>query len=210
VTNARTVFAPGHDFLTGERVKVEYVVLNDNTRLATKLKETNRDGGISDPNHSLIVGFVDAKPEAFIGDWTINGAPFVAVSETIFIEHGSIFAVGSYVVVEYEIVDDQRIIFKILTYVPPGAGDDDSVGTLQSVGAVVATAGMDSLEQSNEVWTVDGVEYIVSEATQIVDSDDNLEPGVTVAVNSYTEDGQRYATLIRTQLGQLMIPYAAR
>jgi hypothetical protein len=209
VTTASTKFHDDHDFLAGERVKVEYVVVSDTLRYITKLKESDNNGGVSDPNHSLIVGYVDAKPVAFVGEWTINGAPFVAISDTVFIERGSLFAVGAYVVVEYEIVNDQRLIVKILTYVPPGAGEDDKIGRLEAMGGVLA-AGTDTTLQNGQVWTVDGVDYVVSEATQLVDSGGDLVTGAVVYVNSYTADGQRYATMIRTQAGKAFIPMASR
>lgn len=208
LTNASTKFKSGDDFLAGERVKVEYVVISDTLRLATKIKEIGGIGGVN-PNHSLIVGYVDAKPEAFVGSWTINGAPFEAISTTVFIERGSLFAVGSYVVVEYEIVNDQRVIVKILTYVPPGAGDDNRVGKLESTGGA-SVASVDAELQDAQVWTIAGVDYIVSEATQVVASGDEVAVGATVFVNSYTDNGQRYATMIRTQEGRMYIPQAGK
>jgi hypothetical protein len=57
---------------------------------------------------------------------------------------------------------------------------------------------------------VDGVEYIVSDATQLVDTGGALEEGALVYVNSYVADGQRYATMIRTQGGKSFIPMAVR
>jgi len=203
-TNAYTKFYTRDEFLAGERVRVEYVVLDDQTRLATKIKEL---GLGSNPNGSLYTGFVDAKPPAFEGTWTIGGEPFEAVSSTVFIEHGSLFAVGSYVVVEYEIANDMRVISRILTYVPPGAGDLNAVGHLQTIGGALA-AGVDTPLQTNEEWVVDGVTYIVSEATMLVDGDSELAEGALVSVNSYEFEGQRYATMIRAQAGKAFIPMA--
>lgn len=204
-TNAYTKFKPQGDvFLVGERVRVEYVVLDDQTRLATKIKEI---GGGGNPNGSFYAGYVDAKPEKFVGTWTIGGEPFEAISTTVFIERGTLFAVGSYVVVEYEITNDERVISKILTYVPPGAGDLNSVGRLQSMGGVLA-AGVDTPLQTNEEWVVDGVTYIVSEATMLVEGSGDLAEGDVVSVNSYMFEGQRYATMIRAQSGKAFIPFA--
>ena len=208
MTDTSTKFKSGDDFLAGERVKVEYVVISDTLRLATKIKEIGGIGGVN-PNHSLIVGYVDAKPTAFVGPWTINEVEFVALSTTTFIERGSIFAVGSYVVVEYEIVNDERVIVRILTYVPPGAGDDNKVGKLESTGGV-SVASVDAELQDAEVWTIGGVNYVVSEATQVVMSGDDVAVGATVFVNSYTDNGQRYATMIRTQEGRMYIPHAGK
>jgi hypothetical protein len=206
VTTAFTKFHPGDDFLQGEKVKVEYVVISDTLRYATKIKEFHGNVG-GNPNASLIVGFVDEKPEAFVGDWVINGAPFVAISSTIFIERGSLFAKGAYVVVEYEIVNDVRLIHKILTYVPPGAGDANSFGTLESIGSV-SVASEDAVLQDGELWTIGGVNYVITEATQLVDNGGELAVGAMVYVNSYEADGQRFATQVRAQSGKQFIPFA--
>jgi hypothetical protein len=208
-TDAFTKFGNDDDFLEGERVRVEYVVLSDSVRLITKMKETDDNGGVSKPDGSLIVGYVMTKPVAFIGEWIINDASFQAVMETKFIERGSLFAVGAYVVVEYRIVNDQRVIDRILTFVPPGAGDDDKVGKLDSIGGV-SVASASSLLQNDQVWTIDGELYVVSEATQLLDAGGELVPGTTVYVNSYTENGQRFATMIRTQSGKAFIPMIER
>jgi hypothetical protein len=44
----------------------------------------------------------------------------------------------------------------------------------------------------------------------LVDSGGDLVTGAVVYVNSYTADGQRYATMIRTQAGKAFIPMASR
>ncbi|MCC6458128.1 MAG: hypothetical protein IT328_24460 [Caldilineaceae bacterium] len=203
-----TRFYATDDLQVGERVKVEYVVDADGNRIATKIQESLEDGGLHDPNNSKLVGFVDEKPTAFIGEWMISGVPFVAVTETIFLERAGVFEVGSYVVVEYSITGDQRVIYEIRTHVPPGAGDSDTVGKLESIGGVQAAGALPTA--ASAVWTVSGVDYVVTEATQIVDSGGDLVAGKDVAVNSYSEDGQQIATSIRLMDGRLFIPAAAR
>jgi hypothetical protein len=203
LTNSFTTFGPG-DFAVGDQVKVEYVVISPTLRFATKIKKL--EGAAHDPNESLIVGTVISKPVAFIGDWVIDGAPFVAVSDTIFIEHGSLFAVGAFVVVNYHITNDQRIIDKIVTYVPPGAGDENHAGKIESISPVVSAAGASATPSVDEVWTIGGVQYVVSDATMVADNGTDLQPGATVSVNSYVDNGQRFATLIREQSSALFLP----
>jgi hypothetical protein len=67
---------------------------------------------------------------------------------------------------------------------------------------------VDAPLQTNEEWVVDGVSYIVSEATMLVEGDSELAEGALVSVNSYTFEGQRYATMIRAQAGKAFIPMA--
>jgi len=207
-TNAFTKFGPG-DYGVGDIVKIDYVVLDANTRFAVKVQQVAR--GVEDPNNSWLTGNVtDLPDDGFIGDWVIEKAPFVAVSDTIFIEHGSIFAPGAYVVVQYHITNNQRIISKIVTYVPPGAGDENHFGKLESLGAVAAVASVNEAAATDEVWTVDGVQYIVSDATLLVDDNGALQEGAKVYVNSYVDNGQRFATLISTQSPGVFIPMSAK
>ena len=110
------------------------MVNDDDTRRATKVKETDANDDVSDPSHNLLIGFVNEKPTGFIGTWVIDGAVFSATNTTKFEEDDGTFAVGSYVKVEYVIADDVRRIIEIETEVPPGAGDEDQVGELEIEG----------------------------------------------------------------------------
>lgn len=203
-----TRFYATDDLQVGDRVKVEYVVDPDGNRIATKIQESLEDGGLHDSHNSKLVGFVDAKPAAFVGEWMISGVPFEAVTSTIFLERAGVFEVGSYVVVEYSITNDQRVIYEIRTHVPPGAGDSNAVGKLESTGGAQVAGVLPTA--ASAVWTVSGVDYVVTEATQVVDSGGDLGEGSQVVVNSYTEDGQQVATSIRLLAGKVFIPAAAR
>jgi hypothetical protein len=208
LADEQTRFLATDDLRVGERVKIEYVVLSDGTRLATKIFETLDNGGLSDPNNSILVGFVISKPVAFVGQWDIDGVPFEADADTIFLERAGIFAVGSYVVVEYSITDDRRLIYKIQTHVPPGAGDVNTVGQLESIGGGQIAGALPTAGSS--VWTVSGINFVVTEATQLVDNGGDLVAGAEVTVNSYESEGQQVATQIRVVGNKAFIPSAMR
>jgi hypothetical protein len=205
----RTKFHPHDDYQVGDWVKVEYVVNADGSRRATKIKESDDHGGAIPHGHNRLVGFVDAKPAAFVGPWTIAEALFETTNSTQFREPQGLLVVGSYVVVEYDIVNDQRLVYKLETHVPPGAGDENLIGRLESIsGAQIASLATPS--EVNATWTVNGKNYVVTEATQLIDLGGELVPGTEVYVNSYTVDGQQYATMVRSVNGKSYLPMMQR
>jgi hypothetical protein len=208
-TTVVTKFYQNDDYQVGEWVRVEYVVNEDGSRRATKIKEIGDHDGATPPGHNRLVGFVDDKPPAFIGTWKIAGALFETTNDTQFREPHGLLAVGSYVVVKYIIANDQRLVYELETHVPPGAGDDNAVGRLESTGDV-QVASLASPSEANSTWTVNGVNYVVTEATQLVDLGGELVPGTEVQVNSYTVDGQQYATMVRSVAGKSYLPLMQR
>jgi hypothetical protein len=115
--------------------------------------------------------------------------------------------VGGYVEVEYVAEGGVNRIVEIETNVPPGAGDDDKLGVIESMGStgVMAVAA--------ENWVIGGQTYAVDVATKVVDNDGTLAVGSQVYVNSYTNgNGEQAATLIRPAAmdAQLFIPIANR
>ena len=204
-----TKFYQNDNYQVGEWVKVEYVVNADGSRRATKIKEISDHGSGTHPGHNRLVGFVDDKPPAFVGTWTIDGALFETTNATQFREPHGLLVIGSYVVVKYTIVNDQRLVYELETHVPPGAGDDNAIGRLESA-EEVQIASLASPSEANTTWTVNGIHYVVTEATQLVDLGGELVPGAEAYVNSYTVDGQHYATMVRSIAGKSYLPLMQR
>ncbi|MCC6170156.1 MAG: hypothetical protein IT329_23255, partial [Caldilineaceae bacterium] len=153
------------ELVVGARVKVEYTVRSDGTRRAHEIEATGDDGEVDDDANSKLVGFVQQMPAVgFMGSWKIAGLEFEAGLGTKFEQEYGAFAVGSYVEVEYRMEGSTRRIYKIETHVPPGAGTDDDLGRIQSIGGQVAAAA-----PSASVWQIDGVGYFVTPATQLLD-----------------------------------------
>jgi hypothetical protein len=183
-------------FGTGVLVKVEYHLDSAGNRIAHEIETTHDRGQVGHDNHFKLVGYVQEKPATgFVGQWLIANEQFSATLTSKFEEEHGLLVVGAYVEVEYAVVDNQRLIRKIETQVPPGAGDDDRLGTIESLGGDSLSAS--SLSVTGSTWRIDGVEYVVTAATDLNDSTNSLAVGSAALVNSYqASDGQQVATRI--------------
>lgn len=193
------------ELVVGARVKVEYTVRSDGTRRAHEIEATDDDGEVDDDANSKLVGFVQQMPAAgFMGIWKIAGLEFEAGPGTKFEQEYGAFAVGSYVEVEYRMEGGTRRIYKIETHVPPGAGTDDDLGKIESIGGQAAAAAPNAT-----VWQIGGTAYSVTPATQLLDRGGPLAVGAQVMVNSFTaSDSSRVATRIQAYLevGRVYLP----
>ncbi len=182
------------DLAVGMRVKVEYVA-QESGRLALNIETTSENGDVSNDEHAKVFGFVRAMPaNGFVGDWTIDDSGFLADTMSRFEEEHGIFALGAYVAVEYSIEAGERLIHELETHVPPGAGPDDSIGTIDDLGEDVSAATVQL-----DIWTINGEDYQVTSATNLNDAAAPFQVGTTVSVNSYSDDsGSRIATQIRS------------
>lgn len=178
----------------GARVRVKYVINAGGQRTALKIETTPSNGGVSRPNHFKTFGFVEQMPpDGLIGQWTINGALFIADGHTKFKENNGLLGIGAYVSVEYQIINGQRIIHELETKVPPGAGSMMQLSRIEARPEVTAAAA-----DGSEVWRIGGVDYLVTPATDIDDLESGLEVGDLALVNSYQEsDGTLVATEVR-------------
>ncbi len=179
----------------GVKVKVEYYVNNEGNRVAKEIETSDDDGAPSQSGHFKSYGFIKAKPDnSLLGQWNIDGVIFIADQTTLFDDSNSVLVVGSYVEVEYRTVDGVNWLKKVESHVPPGAGDDDKLGSLQAVNTLAAA----DASAAGTVWVIDGVGYTVTDATALNDSRGALTVGSIVKVNSYTDaGGTRIATLVR-------------
>lgn len=76
------------------------------------------------------------------------------------------------------------------TEVPPGAGDDDTIGKIESMDDNPTAAAV----SANATWVVDGKSFVVTPSTRVSGA---LSTTDTVWVNSYAAaDGSQVATRI--------------
>ena len=178
------------NFAVGQRVKVEFSVEQNSARIATEIKIIGV-GGDQGQTEDKFVGFVSGMPEAgFVGLWVVNSVEFSGTEQSRFKEEHGSFAVGAYVKIEYRTVDGVRVIHEMKTEVPPGAGDDDTVGTLESI----ADSPTPSAVSVDATWVIDGRSFSVTPSTRVSSA---LNTADTVWVNSYAaSDGSQVATLI--------------
>ncbi len=172
-------------FTVGANVKVEYYTDAAGGRIATEIKRTGYHGG-GNAGVFKFVGYVSAKPAGFIGTWTIGGEAFVATEATRFDESEGLLTSTAFVEATYRIAGDLRILVKLEAEVPPGAGDDDAVGPIETM--IPDDAAM-AASVAADMWRIGGVDYVVTPATKIVSGSEPLAVGSTVLVNSYVDAG---------------------
>ncbi|MCE7988670.1 MAG: hypothetical protein DYG89_46540 [Caldilinea sp. CFX5] len=200
---------PPSNFVVGAKVRVKYYTDDQGNRLVRKIKTTNEHNGAEDPSHFTLFASVDKMPPSgFAGEWVLDHIAFVATGETKFVEEHGTLGVGAYVKVEYFIRNGRNVIHKLETEVPPGAGDDNNVGTIESTSDGLIAAGA-----NGTVWVIGGKRYTVTPATDLNDLQSELTVGATALVNSYTAaDGSLVATQISgiTLDNRLFLPMAKR
>lgn len=209
VTADTRMVEPHSNFVVGATVRVKYYTDAQGNRIVRKIKTTNENSGADDPNHFTLFAFIDQMPPSgFAGEWILDHIAFVATGETKFVEEHGTLGVGAYVKVEYFIRNGRNVIHELETQVPPGAGDDNTVGEIENTGDGLIAAGA-----NGTVWTIGGKSYTVTPATDLNDLQSDLTIGSTALVNSYTAaDGTQVATQIRgvTLNNRLFMPISKR
>lgn len=208
--SASTIFAQSDGaFAVGAKVKVEYFVNGSGQRIARRIETTTATGDATVPTHFKLFGFVNAMPvNGRVGQWTVDNATLVTDANTQFKENNGLLGVGAYVAVEYSVQGGQTLVHEIETHIPPGAGANFLLGTLDDKGGALQAAA-----QQATTWKIGGVNYTVSAATALNAVQSGLEVGKTVLVNSYTAaDGSQVATQISgiTIASKVYLPVARR
>ena len=194
--NASTRFEQEHGALAvGVNVKVKYYLDASSNRIAIKIESTNENGGVTNPSHFKLYGFVQSMPtNSFNGQWTINGMLFTADQNSRFVESHGLLAVGAYVEVEYSSTGGVNYIHKLETQVPPGAGAQSHLGDIESIGGAQSAA-----FTVDSTWVIGGKSFVVTPATDLNDLNGALTVGATAMVDSYTDaNGNAIATQVRS------------
>lgn len=194
--NDATRFEQEHGALAvGVNVKVKYYLDAGNNRIAVKIKSTNENGGITNPDHFKMYGYVQSMPaNSFNGQWTVNGITFTGDQNSRFVENHGLLAIGAYVELEYSTTGGVNYIHKLETQVPPGAGANVHLGDIESIGNLQAAA-----LTANATWVIGGKSFVVTPATDLNDLNGALTVGATAMVDSYTDaNGSAIATQVRS------------
>jgi hypothetical protein len=211
VTSDTQIVQPHSDFAVGRLVRIKYRNDGDGNRIARQIKTTRGNGGASHESHATLYGFVNEMPASgFVGEWLVDGASFQATALTKFKEEHGLLGLGSYVKMEYRTIGDQNVLHEIEVQVPPGAGEDSTMGEIEAMvddsdSRQAATAAF----ATAETWTISGQPYVVTAATDLNDFQGALTVGQQAFVNSYTAaDGTEVATQIRgvTLAYELFLP----
>ena len=190
VTEQTELRAKGGAFAISETVKIEFKLDSSGGRVATEVKLKFPQGAPGQEN-ATFVGFIDTMPDAgYVGLWVVSGTEFSATVSSKFKEDHGAFTQGAYVKVEYRTVNGVNVIHEMETAVPPGAGDDDHIGKVDSMDDNVLAAAA----AVNSTWVIGGRSFVVTPATRV---DGALAASDTAWVNSYVAaDGTEVATLI--------------
>lgn len=190
VTEQTELEAKGGTFAISETVKIEFKLDSSGGRVAKEVKLKFPQGAPGQED-ATFVGFVDDMPATgYIGQWIVSGTEFSGTVSSKFKEDHGALTVGAYVKVEYRLVNGVRVIHEMETEVPPGAGDDDFIGAVESLDDSVLAAGA----AVNSTWVIGGRSFVVTPSTRV---DGSLAASDTAWVNSYpAADGTQVATRI--------------
>ncbi|MBE2238969.1 MAG: hypothetical protein IAE81_14355 [Caldilineaceae bacterium] len=181
VTEKTELNAKGGAFAISETVKIEFKVDSNGVRVAQEIKLKSSQGAPGQ-EEATFVGFIDSMPDAgYVGLWVVNGTEFSATMRSKFKEDHGAFTVGAYVKVEYRLVNGERVIHDMETEVPPGAGDDDHIGEVESMDDSVMAAGT-----ASSTWVIGGRSFVVTPSTRVSGA---LAMSDTAWVNSYVAAG---------------------
>jgi len=179
-------------FVVGQSVKIEYSVDAYGNRTASEIKSIRARAYANSYEYSKLVGFVKSLPASggLVGKWTIGGIRFTADSSSTVDEKYGPLSENAYVEVRYSIQNNMRLIRRIETRMPPGAGLVDYAGPIEQMDDDNTTES----EDSDRVWRIGGRTFKVTPATKIRWDIMLNNPAV---VNSYTDaDGSQVATRI--------------
>lgn len=207
---ATTSFAQNDGaFAVGKQVKVEYYLESDGSRTARKIESTGDNGGATAPTRFKLFGFVKQMPaNGFVGQWVVDNIAFVATTSSQFKPNNGLLGLGAYVAVEYFVQDGRNQIHEIETHIPPGAGPQTTIGRIDDKGGALTAAGLHAT-----TWTISGISYTITPATDLNDLQSALDVGKTALVNSYTAaDGTAVATQVRgiTLVASIYLPLVRR
>ena len=127
--------------VNGARVKVEYYLGAGGERIAKKIESTTENGGATAPDNFKVFGFVDQMPSGgLVGTWIVDNVTYVAGAGAKFDETNAVLGIGAYVGVEYSVQNGEKQVHEIEAHVPPGAGPQTFLGTIDDKGGSMAQA----------------------------------------------------------------------
>ncbi len=170
VTTTTQLDTPHGPFAVGACVEVEYQ-LNGTTRQALQIRTESADecGVPVDDGHGgsqmlEAKGLIEVMPQGLVGVWTIAGQTYTATAQTRFEQDHGLFEVGRCVEVKYTEGTSGRQAHKIETKRQQECGQPGSA-TYEAYGVVealpITSPGLLG------TWTIGGVDYEVTQTTQL-------------------------------------------
>lgn len=190
----------GSPFAQGTNVWVKFYLDANRQRIAREIRVTDYRGGVVNANRELFVGYIHKMPASgFVGEWVVSNVGVIANAATVFKETNGLLGLGAYVTLEYQSINGVNTLIEIETRVPPGAGTTNMCVTrLESVLGTI-TPWVEASATVNRTWRLDGVDYVITAATDLNEISGAFAIGNAVLVNSYTAaDGSQVATRVQS------------
>ncbi|GEM_PF-381988 len=192
VTTMTQLDAEHGPLTVGACVEVEYIVQgNENVAIEISSQESYECQGAGVGTQEAR-GLVEAMPDdGLVGTWTISGVQYEATNTTVFEQREGAFAVGACVEVEYLVQNGVRVALKIKT--------DDTCGS--SSAKAKAYGVIEAMPNNGLVgtWTIGGVQYEATQATEFEPRYGDFAVGVCVEVKYVTNGAVRQALSIKTE-----------
>jgi len=183
-------------------VQVRYYVDETGNRIAKQIMPASNRGQTRTPGHHIIAGFLNKLADLIDNSLSINNVDFDPAEDMEVDESLGILARNTYITAEYTAENGKRRLHRLKTHVPPGAGENTTQGIIEGMDSDIVAMSEEraAVDINQEIWTIDGIEYLVDVATDLSDMTDGiLERGELVTINSYTDaDGREVATQIRS------------
>ncbi|MFQ5576813.1 MAG: DUF5666 domain-containing protein [Anaerolineae bacterium] len=161
--------------------------------VATKIK-TLAPGDCSSPNTHSVYGTIDSLPgDGLIGTWTVGGVEYVAIASTTFEQSDGPFAQGACVEVEYIVQNGQNIATHIET---ESSCDSGTLNLPLQKAHGILEAFPDVMTGT---WTIGGVDYQATPATEFDEDHGSFAVGVCVKVKYVDQGGTLTALEIETE-----------
>ena len=178
----------------GACAEVEYGISGAHN-IASKIASKSADDCAGSEDRQSTDGIIDAMPaDGLLGTWTISGVDYVATTTTRFEQSDGPFVVGACVEVEFVVQNGQNIAVKIETESHCSGGTmnpnvQKATGILEAFPSATLTG----------TWTISGVDYIATEATEFDQNHGVFAVGVCVKVKYVEMNAVRTALEIETE-----------
>ena len=195
-------------FAVGACVKAEFVPMNGistleevETEEAYKCQQSQSDTTKLSSSYGVVDSFTTTVPSI----WVVSGISYTVNVSTVLNPERGPFAVGAFVEVKYSTANGARTATRIETHIAPGTGNNNSTGRLNT-------------RPSDDwgIWVINGLSYQGDRAILVelpasfgVALQPEAAPAL-VQLNSYTQNGVNYATLIRGLGNNVFMPMVTR
>ena len=145
-------------------------------------------------------GFVESLPATgYAGLWTVGGVTYTVDTATKFEYAPTVGAPvkGSFVEVNYKVVNGTKVAVEITSRVTPGQGDNTIIGKIDTSTGLAASGNI----------TIGGVTAQINAATIIQDGVTTVANGALVRVNGYIDTTTTPSTFVATQVTAVNVVY---